>query len=467
MQMAQAAQQPTQSPSLVQAAMQMPQAPMGMPVAAPQGAPQAAPQSQPQAAPMASGGLAGLPSGSHDYALGGIVSFSGEGEEGQVTNSTDPYEALQTLIEGYQQTGDPVLHQKAVQLQLSLVKDLAARQAIKPKGFTPEQEAADIRKYVETRQREAGPSPFASLRQEIATARGERDKNLQQAQGVALLEASAEALRPGGTMRGLAGAAAKFGGAYGQALQADRAERRALANMEMNIADAERKERMGLYSEARASRAAAAKEAKDAETAQFNRDANLIRLTGGVAKTLEPRRGAGTAKPPSLPQVDRRLAELQEKLVDVRLKDPNDPQIPVLQEKIKELRDTLIVSKDTGPVKAGLTEAEIKRKIDAIVAPQLLKFEELPSLAGDLGKRYAKLLREARAADLKKDTESADALRAKAKTLKDQHEAELRRAATASLGIDISALSTAPAASAANAARPAPPSGYVVDQQPK
>jgi len=355
--MARAAQNPTESPSLVQSAMQMPQMLPQMPQRPP----------MPQQAPMAaaSGGLASMPTPEEDYAEGGIVAFAGDSEEGQVTNSINPYEALQALVERYQQTGDPVLHQQAVQLQLSMIKDLASRQTKRPKELTPQEEAAKISDYVKARQQEAGPSPFGGLRQEIATARGERTKNLDQAQGMALLEASAAALQPGGTMRGLAGAAAAFGGSYGKALQADRAERRSLANMEMNLLDAERKERMGLYGEARTYRAAAAKEAKDAERAQFDRDANLIKLTGGVAKTLEPRRGAGAAKPPSLPQVDRRIAALQEEEIDRRSKDPNDPRIPVLKEKIKELTDMLISIRDLGPERLAAAAADRAVKIGA------------------------------------------------------------------------------------------------------
>lgn len=371
MQMAQAAQQPTQSPSLVQTAMQMPQMPPQMARPAPQ---QAAPQQAPMMA--ASGGLASFHVPDEDYAEGGIVAFADRGlvsddEEGESNNPL--LSALQAMESS---PGDPNVYRQLTALYPGLIRE-AMKDA--PPGMTAVERAQFVKDYIAERKLEAGPSPFGGLREEIATARGERDKNLRQAQGIALLEASAEALRPGGTMRGLAGAAAKFGGSYGQALQADRAERRALANMEMNIADAERKERMGLHSEARAAAAAADKDKVEAGRARTNKFNSLANLVGRGIQATKPTTGAG--KTPSLPQVDRQLAQLRLQIVDLENKNPDDPKIPVLRQQAAALSEVLAASKDTGPVKAGLTEAELVRRIDEAVAVDANKFARMPSLS--------------------------------------------------------------------------------------
>ena len=432
MQMAQAAQQPTQAPSLVDQAVAQP-VPQLQPQM-PQGAPQVAPQSE---------GLAGMPAGEQGFAPGGIVSFAnggmgedempsieapsagGGGEEGPV----DPYEALSSLLERYERTGDPMLHRQAVQVQLALLRDFAKPRAAEEK-LTPEQEAAETAKYVKARQTEAGESPFKAMRQEITEARGERAKNLDRAQGVALLEAAREALQPGGTMRGLAGAAAAFGGSYGRALQADRAERRSLANMEMNIADAERKERMGMYGEARAAAAAADKdrvEASRAHTAKMTTLANLVR--GGMQATKPT-----TGRSPSQPK-------LAEQLGAAEIAFENDPsednarRVSALRRAVQQTKTT-----DIGGTRAGLGEATIQERIDSKVSTELENWKYGPG-----AREYRKLLRT--------KPEAAQALL-------DQQEAVLRKRYTPP---SIPASGAATPAPKARAARPAPPEGFVED----
>lgn len=418
MQMAQAAQRPTSSPSLVQTAMQMPQVPPQMPQAAPQ-------QAAPQQAPVmrASGGLAAMHVPDEEYAEGGIVAFAGDGEEGQVTNSNPLLDALEAM-EG--SPGDPVTYKQLSSLYPGLIRQIMAEA---PKGMTSEQRAEFVKSYIKERQKEAGASPFAALREEIATARGERDKNLRQAQGMALLEASAAALQPGGTARGLAGAAAAFGGSYGKALQADRAERRALANMEMNIADAERKERMGLHSEARAAAAAADKDRVEASRAHTAKMSTLTNLVGQGMRATKPT----TPKPPA-------PLKLPERLLEAELAYERDPS----EENAQAVRAarraaSQVKTSDIGPTKAGLGEAGIQTNIDTRVSAALEDWK-----ASVAAREYRKLLK----------TDPAAA----AKMLKAEEKAI--RARFTALAANPNA---APAAAPAASARPAPPAGFVED----
>lgn len=464
MQMAQAAQQPTNTPSLVQMAMQMPQMPPQMARPAPQ---QAAPQQAPMMA--ASGGLAALPSGSHDYALGGIVSFNGEGEEGQLvvepsSGGGGDEEGNSSLLAALQameaSPGDPGVYRQLTALYPGLIRE-ALKDA--PPGMTATERAQFVKDYIAERRAEAGPSPFGGLREEIATARGERDKNLRQAQGIALLEASAEALRPGGTMRGLAGAAAKFGGSYGQALQADRAERRALANMEMNIADAERKERMGLHSEARAAAAAADKdkvEAGRARSAKFNSLANLV---GRGIQATKPT----TPKPPTPPKfneiayqvnLDNLLATQKPKEGETAAQFNARMRATAVDITAKQIKTT-----DTGPVKAGLTTAAIFQRIDANVSKSMRAFDEDPRVAGDLGFQYQQLISKARKAEKVNNLVDANKFRTEAQALRDQYQTQQRALEAQSMMEESEQSNAANPAPAARGARPAPPAGFVAD----
>lgn len=452
MQMAMAAQRPTESPSLVQSAMQMPQMPPQMARPAPQ---QAAPQQAPMMA--ASGGLAAMHVPDEDYAEGGIVAFAGDGEEGQVTNSNPLLEALEAM-EG--SPGSPVTYQQLSSLYPGLIRQIMAEA---PKGMTATERAQFVKDYIAERRAEAGASPFAALREEIATARGERDKNLRQAQGVALLEASAEALRPGGTMRGLAGAAAKFGGAYGQALQADRAERRALANMEMNIADAERKERMGLHSEARAAAAAADKDRVEAGRAHTAKMSTVAGLVGRGMQATKPT----TPKPPTPPKfneiayqvnLDNLLATQKPKEGETAAQFNARMRATAVDITAKQIKTT-----DTGPVKAGLTTAAIFQRIDANVSKSMRAFDEDPRVAGDLGFQYQQLISKARKAEKVNNLVDANKFRTEAQALRDQYQTQQRALEAQSMMEESEQSNAANPAPAARGARPAPPAGFVAD----
>jgi hypothetical protein len=323
--------------------------------------------------------------------------------------------------------GSPVTYQQLSSLYPGLIRQIMAQA---PKGMTAAERAQFVKDYIRERQTEAGESPFKAMRQEIAEARGERAKNLDRAQGVALLEAAREALQPGGTMRGLAGAAAAFGGSYGRALQADRAERRSLANMEMNIADAERKERMGMYGEARAAAAAADKdrvEASRAHTAKMTTLANLVR--GGMQATKPT-----TGRPPSQPKLAEQLGAA-EIAFENDPSDENARRVLALRRAQKQVKTT-----DIGETRAGLGTANIQRQIDTDVSDALEAWK-----VSREGAEYRKLFRT--------DPKAA-------KKLLDDQEKEFRKRFTA---LNPPAPGAATPAPKARAARPAPPEGFVED----
>ena len=277
MQMAQAAQQPTQSPSLVQSAMQMPQAPMGMPVGVPQQAPMAA----------ASGGLASMPTPEEDYAEGGIVAFAGPTERnnyslvqetpGGFPSNTYMGDALRRGIFGLEDDEDDGIEDPVTQQMLArrAMKSLnRARASERYTPMTPEQEMEYRNRIYRQMQTEAGASPLDAFLAKYNITPEKAAKMDDEDLGMALLKAAGAAVQPGGTMRGLAAAASTLGETYGTAKKERRREEMATDRMRAELLDSQRKERMGMSREASAAMERYRKERQDAVRA----DANANRL---------------------------------------------------------------------------------------------------------------------------------------------------------------------------------------------
>jgi hypothetical protein len=328
MQMAQAAQQPTQSPSLVQAAMQMPQAPMGMPVAAPQGAPQAAPQQPPMMA--ASGGLASMPTPDEDYAEGGIVAFAGPTERnnyslvqetpGGFPYSTTGFESLRRGMfeEDDESEGgieDPVTQQMLAREAMRSLR--AARKAERVAPMTPEQEMEYRNRIYKQMQTEAGASPLDAFLAKYNITPEKSAKMDDEDLGMALLEAAGEAVKPVGTTRGLAAAAAALGRSYGAAKKERRREEMATDRMRAELLDSQRKERMGMSREASAALERYRKDRQDATRAGAAANRLEAQTLAQLTTAFRPQRAAGEKEPkPELAGIDRIAKDLIKKGMD-------------------------------------------------------------------------------------------------------------------------------------------------------
>jgi len=98
--------------------------------------------------------------------------------------------------------------------------------------------------------------PYAEFRNKLTSEEAGSAGELEKGKGLAMLQAAGAILEPGGLARGLGKAGQAFGAAYGDVLKADRAAKQARSQMRFNLADAERKEKLGLYRDAAASIAA-------------------------------------------------------------------------------------------------------------------------------------------------------------------------------------------------------------------
>ena len=239
-----------------------------------------------------------------------------------------------------------------------VAKNIQAISQYKPEVMTPEQENAYRAAALKRLQTEAGPNEAINLGKKFITeTNAERLGALEQAKGLAALKASNAVLQGPDAMRGISAGSSAFADSYGQALQADRKEKHALAQAGIQLADAERKERLGFGKEADASLAAHKASLKEANKFNFDKITHQADASVKLASAMRNIKAPGGAGGEKLPQVDRDAASLAKQIVDIQTKNPNDPNLPVLQSKLESLKKIIALSKttDVGPTKADLT----------------------------------------------------------------------------------------------------------------
>lgn len=278
-QMAQAAMQGQQyqnQPSMVEQAVAPP-----MPQQMPQGQPQMPPQQAPQA-PQGGQGLAGMPMPEQSFAPGGIVAFA----DGSLVEEDDRLGSIMSQLEEKENSpGDPATYAKMSALFPALMRQVASQQ------YTPMRDE-DFKTAFESRRAlledKAGPSPFDQFQEKLAALDAGREEKVKQGRGLALLQAIPEILAPGGLERGLARGAGKFGSAYEKVLEADKAEQRALMSMDFNLADAKRKEAMGLNKEALTAADQARADHNAAQRFKLDKVSKLASLATSGARATKP-----------------------------------------------------------------------------------------------------------------------------------------------------------------------------------
>lgn len=285
-------------------------------------------------------------------ARGGIVAFAGDDEEND--------EETGQLTRGVSE-GNPDVFKNFTDAFPRMYKNLAAAKYV-PMSDADYNEA--IRKRREMLEDAAGPSPYAELRNQIAEMQAEREGNLSQSKGLAALQAAGAMLQGRGLARGIGQAGSAFASSYGQALQADKAEKRAITSMKINLADAERKERMGLTRDAIGAADQARRDHAAAQDFALKKSTALANMAKGFATVTKP------TKPGAAPKVPERLADA----LEAYKKDPspeNKNRVDAL-ERAAALTRTTFSTSEVGPTRADLmagatdagTEAKILKYVD-------------------------------------------------------------------------------------------------------
>lgn len=385
MAMAGQAQMPTSSPSIVAENMApnpmmqglgamvpgaIGQAPQGM---APQGQAPA-----PQAPPMqaASGGLAGMYTPEEDYAEGGIVAFQAGGlnsGEGMPTPavSADPF-------------ADYVAENAGGQPSMSALgraqEALDAYMNFEPKEMSTKEQEEFLDRYMARMKKAGGPDIYAPAREKQAAREAAIAGDRRSSEGMALLTAAGKVLKGRSLAEGASEALPAYAQQMGEARRAEQQEKRAIEQMNFALADAERKERMGDARGAQAALAEARKFQQDANRAQGDKlryAADISARTVGYSKTSGKGAGSGSDKEQPL---DRVTAAMNDKLIELKAKNPDDPQIPILAAKIKDRKEILGIGKE-GPTAGARAADIIKSKENTAAQNALADFKSIRKTA--------------------------------------------------------------------------------------
>jgi hypothetical protein len=165
----------------------------------------------------------------------------------------------------------------------------------------------------------------------------------------------------------------------GEVKRAEQQEKRAIEQMNFALNDAERKERMGNQRGAQAALEAARKFQQDANRAHGDKlrfAADIAARTVGYSK-VNKAAGSGADKEQPL---DRVTAAMNDKLIELQAKNPEDPQIPILEKKIKARKEILATGKE-GPTVGTRAADVIKSRENTAAQTALADFKSIRKTA--------------------------------------------------------------------------------------
>lgn len=291
---------------------------------------------------------------------GGIVAFAGDEDEND--------EQTGQLVSGETPSmGNPDLYQRSLQDALNYAKAIGEYTG---ESLTQDELNQIIQNRYAMEQRLAGPSPYGQFEKYIAEAEAARPKALQEAKGLGALRAMQAITQPGGFIRGLGGAGAAFGETLGKAKEADRAEKRALASMQLNLADAQRKERMGMTKSAIDAATQAQKDKREANRAHIEKLKAQGTIASRAAQAARPtaQRGAGSG-----PKLNEQLAAA-EIAFETNPTEGNLKNVTALRRAVAQAKTT-----DVGGTRASIEQARIQSAEDARVLEARTKAQYTPA----------------------------------------------------------------------------------------
>ena len=168
----------------------------------------------------------------------------------------------------------------------------------------------------------------------------------------------------------------------GEVQRADINEQRSIEQMQFALADAQRKERMGDIRGAQAAMETARKAKSDANRFKLNKAVAMGTLDSKALQSLRPTgkaAGSGDAST-KLPQVDRETAAMQDRLIEMQAKNPEDPQIPIMEKKIKARLLNMSTGRE-GPNKLPIETAKITSKENIAAQTALSDFKSIRKTA--------------------------------------------------------------------------------------
>ena len=212
---------------------------------------------------------------------GGILAFAGDEEDNDPASGqlTGGFGALMPS------KGNPVQYAALTNAYPQLLANVAGQ---RPKYMSDEDYDARTKKEMALYREAAGPSTYGNISDLIGQLGEQGKQNVAQGKGLAALAAIEGILQPGGAIRGFGRAAKGFAEAYSPILKADQDLQRSMINMRVNLADAERKENIGAFTQARTAADAARRSHDAAQTASSKKAMDVANLAARMASTVKP-----------------------------------------------------------------------------------------------------------------------------------------------------------------------------------
>lgn len=161
------------------------------------------------------------------------------------------------------------------------------------KPMSTEERVAQLATINAALRRQAGTDTgYADFSKRLADMESSSQDRLSEGKGLALLQAIPAMLQGGNAIRGFGNAGAAFAGVYGQYVNAANKEKLSLAQMQYSLADAKRKENLGLTKDAVALMENARKAEMDAKKFAVDKVNAQSRLLNAGARLNKPVRGA-------------------------------------------------------------------------------------------------------------------------------------------------------------------------------
>jgi hypothetical protein len=208
-----------------------------------------------------------------------------------------------------------------------------------PRTMTEDQRRAATKAHYQEVQDMVGPDPYKAQEDRVAGLETQQLADLGQQKGLAAIAAIPAVLQGGNAIRGLGGGLGAFAGMYGKALQADRAEKRALMSMRNNLQDAQYKTKLGMVGDARQLTAEARRDAQAADAANIAKNKAQGEIAAKAVKLNAPAKAA------------TRNFDIENK---------------------EDIAEDL---KSTNPMKQGETPAQYQKRLNAMAAREILELK--------------------------------------------------------------------------------------------
>ena len=301
-------------------------------------------------------------------ANGGIMHFAKAGEvDSEEDDSTESGTTNTGTTTG--SPGNPYYYGQSLGQLMNVGKQIGD---FKGESYTPGQQQELTRQYYQQEQNIAGPSPYGDLETDQQQRESDRLQALEQGKGAIALKGMQALLQGGNAIRGFGNLAGTVGEESIKMQQADRAEKRAIANMNFNIKKAKRDESVGMFKSAQGSTQKAIENQNERNKQALKQLEAQSSAYGKAAQASKPtgRAGAGGAG---------KKDKLAEQLAAAEIafeKDPSDENT----KNVAALRRAMAQSKttDVGSTKADLARMQILSTENAKVQTAMGKFEWAP-----------------------------------------------------------------------------------------